>query len=392
MEWLKGSLLLIVGGIIVVIEYLTAFFLIFMAEMGDKTQILAMTFATKYTVKQVLIGVAFGSLVNHGMAVALGSYLSNMAPLALIRIIAAFLFIGFGLWTLAKTEDDEDSETRNSLGPVVTVATAFFIGELGDKTQLATITLATSATYPLFILMGTVSGMVLTSALGIYIGSRFGKRIPEFTMKIASASIFILFGLFALYDNVAAEYLTTTNIIYFVTGLATILLYLIRAAMQAQKARIVSPFRHRAEELHKHISGLRTIINDLCLGEGACKNCQGNNCLVGFSKELLTHSLTGSSSNQIAELPPSATQNHKNFDLLKAREGLCQTIVTQFSCELTPESEAILNATRQNFERICFHKTLPFTKDADEYIQAVVNESPVLATRLRRLLDEERNQ
>jgi putative Ca2+/H+ antiporter (TMEM165/GDT1 family) len=146
-------------------EYLKALFLIIMAEMGDKTQILAMAFATRFKVKSVLLGIFAGSFLNHGLAVILGAYLSKFIPVNTIQIIAGFSFIGFALWTLRAEEDDEEENTRENFGPMVTVAIAFFVGELGDKTQLTAITLSSDANYPLFILLGTVSGMVISGAL-----------------------------------------------------------------------------------------------------------------------------------------------------------------------------------------------------------------------------------
>ncbi|NLV91773.1 MAG: TMEM165/GDT1 family protein [Firmicutes bacterium] len=88
-------------------DYLRATFLIFMAEMGDKTQILAMTFATRFAVGQVLLGVGIGSLLNHGLAVLLGTLLATVIPLTMLRLVAAISFLGFGLWTLTASADDE---------------------------------------------------------------------------------------------------------------------------------------------------------------------------------------------------------------------------------------------------------------------------------------------
>src|SRR5690554_2998779 len=158
-------------------EMIKAFFLIFIAEMGDKTQILAMAFATRFPVRKVLLGIGLGALLNHGLAVALGSSLSRVVPLSTIQIIAGAAFIGFALWTLKPENGEEEKEPRMQFGPTATVALAFFIGELGDKTQLTAITLAADARYPLLILGGTVSGMIATGALGIFIGKKLGEKI-----------------------------------------------------------------------------------------------------------------------------------------------------------------------------------------------------------------------
>ncbi len=93
----------------------------------------------------------------------MGKYISDFLPTNIIQIVAGVVFISFAFWTL-KVEDDEDKdeEQKYKFGPVLTVALAFFIGELGDKTQLTAITLATNTSYPLAILGGTVLGMIMT--------------------------------------------------------------------------------------------------------------------------------------------------------------------------------------------------------------------------------------
>src|SRR5690606_3173614 len=122
-------------------ELIRAFLLIFAAEMGDKTQIIAMTFATQYLVKDVLLGVTIGVFFNHGIAILLGSFISKVIPMDLIQIAAGFLFVIFGLNAL-KYEEDEELENKKTLSPINTVALAFFVVELGDKTQLTAMTLS----------------------------------------------------------------------------------------------------------------------------------------------------------------------------------------------------------------------------------------------------------
>lgn len=108
-------------------ELIQAFFFIFMAEMGDKTQLMAMAFATKYSLSKVLLGVALGSFLNHGLAALLGTYLTLFIPLDTIGLLAAFAFIFFGLWALKVNGDDgEENELHSRFGPVIMVASAFF--------------------------------------------------------------------------------------------------------------------------------------------------------------------------------------------------------------------------------------------------------------------------
>ena len=170
-------------------ELIRAFFLIFAAEMGDKTQIIAMTFATQYKVKEVLMGVFLGVFLNHGLAILLGRYISKLIPMNWIQLIAGFMFVIFGLLAL-REEDVEDTKNKKSFGPIFTVALAFFVGELGDKTQLTAMTLSAEGNYPFFILIGTTLGMMATSGLGIYVGSKIGEKISDIFIKIVSSQRF----------------------------------------------------------------------------------------------------------------------------------------------------------------------------------------------------------
>lgn len=167
-----------------------------LAEMGDKTQLLAMAFATRYKASKVLIGVFLATVFNHALAVAVGNLVTKFHSVQVwIQGIAAISFIFFGLWTIRgdKLEGEENRSTR--FGAVMTVAIAFFIAELGDKTQLATIALATRfPDNPIGILMGTTTGMLIADAIGICIGVVMCKKIPERTIKLISAGAFIVFG------------------------------------------------------------------------------------------------------------------------------------------------------------------------------------------------------
>ena len=216
------------GGKTLLSELLRSFLLIFAAEMGDKTQILAMTFATQYNAIKVLIGVAIGVFVNHGIAIVLGRYISKIIPLNLIQIIAGLLFVAFGLLALVDEEDKEEDKKKKNFGPIITVALAFFIGELGDKTQLTAMTLSTEGKFPFFILLGTTSGMVAVSGIGIFVGSKIGKRIPEIGIKIASAAVFISFGTIKLFQTLPDIYLTTINIVLYFAILVIAVFILLR--------------------------------------------------------------------------------------------------------------------------------------------------------------------
>jgi putative Ca2+/H+ antiporter (TMEM165/GDT1 family) len=173
-----------------------------LAEMGDKTQLLAMAFATKYRASKVLWGVLIATVLNHGLAVAVGHYLTKFQAAAVwIQGLAALSFIFFGLWTIRGDALDGEENQSSKYGAVLTVAIAFFIAELGDKTQLATIALATRfPDTPAAILMGTTTGMVIADGLGIWLGVVACKRIPERTIKLISAGAFMVFGVIGVYQ------------------------------------------------------------------------------------------------------------------------------------------------------------------------------------------------
>lgn len=215
--------------------FLTAVFMVTIAEMGDKTQLLAMAMATRFKAAEVLIGVFLATILNHGLAVALGEFLTTKIPLGYIQVAAALSFIGFGLWTLRgdKLEGEENRKTR--FGPIGTVAVAFFIAELGDKTQLATIALAVKYQAAVMILMGTTIGMVIADAFGIWVGVLMGRKIPENIVKAISAGIFILFGILGLYAGVPKAYISPLTVSAFLMVLAVLVFLAVRMSYGDQQ-------------------------------------------------------------------------------------------------------------------------------------------------------------
>jgi putative Ca2+/H+ antiporter (TMEM165/GDT1 family) len=192
--------------------FLVSLSFVVLAEMGDKTQLLAMAFATRYKAATVLWAVFWATLLNHLLAVVVGNYLTHFIPLHYIQIAAAVSFILFGLWTI-RGDELNDEDKRFSFNPFWTVAIAFFIAEMGDKTQLATVALAAKYQTIIPVWMGTTTGMVIADALGIVIGIIIGKKIPERTVKWFAALIFIFFGLIGLYQSLPIALLTLVNIV-----------------------------------------------------------------------------------------------------------------------------------------------------------------------------------
>ncbi len=186
------------------IAFWTSLAFVVLAEMGDKTQLLAMAFATRMRWQTVMGGVFVATAANHFLAVLAGKYLTALVPLLYIKIAAAVSFILFGLWTIkGDTLDDEDK--RFNFSPFWTVTVAFFIAEMGDKTQLATVALAADFHAVLPVWMGTTTGMLIADAIGIILGIVLHKRLPEKQIKWFAALVFIGFGVWGMYEALAGR-------------------------------------------------------------------------------------------------------------------------------------------------------------------------------------------
>jgi len=190
-------------GVRVLTAFLVSFGVIFVAELGDKSQLMALAFATRYPVLQVLIGISVATALVHAVSVVIGAVLGAALPTRPITIIAALAFVGFGLWTLhgdRLTEEDDARAARPARNTVLAVGGVFFLAELGDKTMLATITLATDR--GLFgTWLGSTLGMVAADGLAIVIGRQLGTRLPERGIKIGAALAFFVFAAFLLIDT-----------------------------------------------------------------------------------------------------------------------------------------------------------------------------------------------
>ncbi|MDE0778971.1 MAG: TMEM165/GDT1 family protein [Nocardioides sp.] len=178
---------------------------IFVAELGDKSQLMAMTFAARYRARDVLIGITIATALVHLASVGIGAAIGTSFEdyQGTISVIAGVAFLGFALWTLRGDEltDDVAAKARNSTGmALLAVGTAFFLAELGDKTMLATITLATQEGW-LGTWIGSTVGMVAADALAILVGAAVAKRLSEKTITYAAATLFALFGLVLIADG-----------------------------------------------------------------------------------------------------------------------------------------------------------------------------------------------
>ena len=169
------------------------------AEMGDKTQLVALAFVTRYRATVVLGAVFVATLAIHLGSVFIGEAAGMALPVFWINLIAGVSFIAFGAWTLRGDELDEDAELKpRRFGPFLTVGITFFLAELGDKTMLTTITIASQQKSFVGVWLGSTLGMVLADGLAIVVGKIMGKRIPERTVKIIAAIVFFGAGIWTI--------------------------------------------------------------------------------------------------------------------------------------------------------------------------------------------------
>src|SRR5215213_4058639 len=185
--------------------FLLSFGVIFLAELGDKSQLMALAFATRFPALPVLVAIFLATLLVHLGSVALGATVALALPTNVIAIVAGVAFLVFAAWTLRGDRldaSDEERARRETTGSViVTVGTAFFLAELGDKTMLATVTLATNhdaiATW-----IGSTAGMVAADAIAIGLGLAVGARLPDRLIRIAAAVAFVAFGLILIWQGI----------------------------------------------------------------------------------------------------------------------------------------------------------------------------------------------
>ena len=156
---------------------------------------------------------------NHLLAAAAGSYLAAIIPMIYIKIAAAVSFIIFGLWTI-RGDTLEGKDKKYNFSPFWTVTIAFFMAEMGDKTQLATVALAVEYNTIIPVWIGTTIGMVISNGFGIIVANVMGKHIPERVIKWVSALIFIAFGGHGLFENLPKHVWSPATIVGSLIALA----------------------------------------------------------------------------------------------------------------------------------------------------------------------------
>ena len=188
--------------------FIIAFIFVFVSELGDKTQLLALSFSSKLKTSTILMGVALGSLLSHGIAIAFGSFLGNIENLSfqyILKLITYISFIIFGILNLKSKNVEENSKVQNkkflskNIDYIMFIAFSIAIGELGDKTFLASIGLGVQyPSYKFLLILGAVAAMMASDLIAIAFGKVLSKRISDKTMQTFSGILFLIFGFIGL--------------------------------------------------------------------------------------------------------------------------------------------------------------------------------------------------
>lgn len=172
-----------------------SFLLVFVSEMGDKTQLLSLMLAARFRKPiPILFGILTATILNHALASYAGSTVTNYLPSEILKWILGISFIGFGIWILIP-DKHEGFKSKYNWGPFLTTTIAFFFAEMGDKTQLATVALGAKFTAPVTVTIGTTLGMLAADGLAVIFGHKFTEKIPMTLIHKIASLLFILFGL-----------------------------------------------------------------------------------------------------------------------------------------------------------------------------------------------------
>jgi Ca2+/H+ antiporter, TMEM165/GDT1 family len=176
---------------------LTATGIVALAEMGDKTQLLAFLLAARFRRPlPIILGILAATLLNHGLAGAVGAWITTVLSPAVLRWAVGLLFFAMAVWTLIPDRiEDEQTRTAAHLGVFGATFVTFFLAEMGDKTQIATVAMAAQFPSVLQVVAGTTLGMLIADIPAVFLGERFAKRIP---MRLVHGIAAVLFALLAI--------------------------------------------------------------------------------------------------------------------------------------------------------------------------------------------------
>jgi putative Ca2+/H+ antiporter (TMEM165/GDT1 family) len=171
-----------------------------LAEIGDKTQLLAFILAARFKKPlPIILGILCATIVNHGLAGALGAWITSAMTPATMRWVLGASFIGMAIWTLIPDKiEEEETQVAKHLGVFGATLITFFLAEMGDKTQIATVAMAAKFPSPVLVVIGTTLGMLIADVPAVFVGDRFAARIPMKLVHSIAAGIFALLGVATL--------------------------------------------------------------------------------------------------------------------------------------------------------------------------------------------------
>lgn len=171
-----------------------------LAEMGDKTQLLAFILAARFKKPiPIILGILSATIINHGLAGALGAWITSMVNPDVMRWVLGASFIGMAIWTLSPDKiEEEETQIAKHLGVFGATFITFFLAEMGDKTQIATIALAAHYAAPFEVVVGTTLGMLIADVPAVFVGNKFAARIPMKLVHSIAAAIFAVMGVLTL--------------------------------------------------------------------------------------------------------------------------------------------------------------------------------------------------
>lgn len=172
-----------------------------LAEIGDKTQLLAFILAARFRKPlPIILGIVCATLVNHGLAGALGAWITATVSADVLRWVLGLSFIGMAMWTLIPDKiEEEETQVAKRLGVFGATLVTFFLAEMGDKTQRATVAMAAHYPHPVLVVLGTTLGMLLADVPAVFVGGKFAARIPMRLVHTIAGAIFGLLGAATLF-------------------------------------------------------------------------------------------------------------------------------------------------------------------------------------------------
>ncbi len=172
-----------------------------LAEIGDKTQLLAFILAARFKKPvPIILGILVATLINHGLAGALGAWITSAVTPEVLRWVLGISFIGMAIWTMIPDKiEEEETKVAQKLGVFSATLITFFLAEMGDKTQIATVAMAAHYAAPLLVVIGTTLGMLIADVPAVFLGDKLANKIPMKLVHSIAAAIFAILGIATLF-------------------------------------------------------------------------------------------------------------------------------------------------------------------------------------------------